>query len=83
MAKISIEQAEQMMFDSLAKEDMGDRIWEFAQELYQKYIRQIEEKHTVVNKDVLDRDEEWYDGIYEEFFQEVYERMINFLTQRV
>ena len=47
MDKISIESAEQMMYMLLDKEDMGDRIYEFAQELYQRYIRKIEDEFKV------------------------------------
>ena len=82
MDKISIESAEQMMYMLLDKEDMGDRIYEFAQELYQRYIRKIEEEFKVERPDCMSRDEEWYDGIYEDFFQEVYAKMIEFLTAR-
>lgn len=82
MAKISIEQAESMVFDLLNKEDLGDRIYEFAQELFQRYIRQISERYSIENPDVLDRHEEWYDGVYEDFHQEVYAKMIDFLTAR-
>lgn len=82
MDKISIESAEQMMYMLLDKEDMGDRIYEFAQELYQRYIRKIEDEFKVERPDCMSRDEEWYDGIYEDFFQEVYAKMIEFLTAR-
>lgn len=80
MDKISIESAEQMMYMLLDKEDMGDRIYEFAQELYQRYIRKIEDEFKVERPDWTDV--EWYDGIYEDFFQEVYAKMIEFLTAR-
>lgn len=82
MDKISIESAEQMMYMLLDKEDMGDRIYEFAQELYQRYIRLIEDNFKVECPDCMSRDEEWYDGIYEDFHQEVYAKMIEFLAAR-
>ena len=78
--KITTAGAEQKMFALLALEDMGDRIYEFAQELYQRYIRQIEDEFKVECPDWPDV--EWYDGIYEDFFQEVYAKMIEFLTAR-
>lgn len=81
MDKISIESAEQMMYMLLDKEDMGDRIYEFAQELYQRYIRKIEENFEV-DESNLDINERWYDAIYEEFFQAVYDEMVKFLTAR-
>ena len=80
--KITAIEAEQKMFALLAREDMGDRIYEFAQELYQRYIRKIEDEFKVERPDCMSRDEEWYDGIYEDFFQEVYAKMIEFLTAR-
>lgn len=80
--KISIEQAENLMLDKLAKEDMGERIYDFAQELYQQYIREIEDKYRVENPNVLDRYEKWYDGIYEEFFQTVYDTALSYLSKR-
>ena len=80
MARITIEEAEQKMFDLLNAEDMGDRIYEFAQELFQRYINVIESGNTITNKDVLDRYEEWYDGVQEEFYQAVYDRATKFLT---
>ena len=79
--RIDIEQAEQKMFELLKKEQMGDRIYEFAQDLYQRYINVLETKYNITNKDVLDRDEEWYDNVHDEFFQGVYNRMLGFLIE--
>ena len=79
MARITIEQAENMMFDLLGKEDMGDRIYEFAQALFVKYIDKIEAENQVINKDILDRCEEWYDHAQDEFFQTVYDRITKFM----
>lgn len=77
---MTVEQAEQKMFDMLNAEQMGDRIYEFAQELYQRYINVIETGNKI-NTDVLDRYEEWYDGVHDEFFQAVYDRINKFMKE--
>ena len=79
---MTIEQAEQKMFDMLKAEQMGDRIYEFAQELYQRYINVIETGTEIEGKDeYLDSDEEWYDEIHDEFFQTVYDRIRKFMKE--
>ncbi len=79
---LTIEQAEQKMFDMLKAEQMGDRIYEFAQELYQRYINVIETGTEIEGKDeYLDSDEEWYDEIHDEFFQTVYDRIRKFMKE--
>ena len=81
--RITIEQAERKMFGLLQTEDMGDRVYELAQDLYQKYIQYIEEHFEITGKEeYLDSDQEWYDSIYEEFFQAVYDAMVKFLTAK-
>lgn len=77
---MTIKQAEQKMFDMLKAEQMGDRIYEFAQALYQRYINVIETGNKI-NTDVLDQDEEWYDGVHDEFFQAVYDRIAKFMEE--
>lgn len=79
--KITTAGAEQKMFALLAREDMGDRIYEFAQELYRRYIEFIQYSYDI--EGATDEDDvAWYDGIYEDFHQEVYAKMIEFLTAR-
>lgn len=73
------DEACQMMFDTLDNECMGDRVYEFAQELFDGYIHWIEDHVEISDKDVFDSGEEWYDEIREEFFQAVYDRMLDFL----
>ena len=83
MAKISIEQAEQELFDLLYAEDIEDRLYDLAKDLFDKSVRKIEDEHTIENPDVLDRDEEWYDSSFEEFMRQAFGRMIDFLTANV
>jgi len=85
---LSVGDAEQMMRDLLSKESMGDRVYEFAQNLFQRYINVIHAGHRIANIDGVFEDdndhggEAWYDGIQEEFFQAVYDRMSDFLNNR-
>lgn len=74
MSKITIAQAESEIFDMLAAENMGDRIYEFAQGLFDKYVNLIECADEV-DMDALERDERWYDHAREEFFQTLYDRI--------
>lgn len=78
--KITIEQAEWKLFDMLNAELMGDRIYEFAQELFYRYINVIETGNKI-ETDVLGRDEEWYDEVHDEFFQAVYDRINKFMKE--
>ena len=80
MARITIEEAREDLFSQLRCESIGDRIYEFAQELFQRYINLIECADEVTGLDVLDSGEEWYDGVQEEFYQAVYDRATKFLT---
>lgn len=79
--QITIADAEQMMFDTLEEMDLGDKIYEFAQDLYQGHIQYIEDNYEVDESD-LGSGERWYDAIYEEFYQAVYDAMVKFLTGR-
>jgi hypothetical protein len=81
MAKIDVEQAENKMFELLAKEDMGDRIYEFAQDIFQSCINVVETNSEIDDRD-LDSTEEWYDEIQDDFYQSVYEKMTEFLTSK-
>jgi hypothetical protein len=66
------------MFDTLNEMDMGDKIYEFAQDLFQGHINYID-YHYDVDDSTLEPHERWYDGIYEEFHQAVYDAMVKFL----
>ena len=77
--QITSDYAIEMMFDTLSEEHIEDRIYEFAQELFDGYIAQIEDNNEITDKDKYDSGEEWYDEIREEFFQAVYDKMLGFL----
>lgn len=79
MAQLTIEQAQRELFSMLNAEDMGDRIYEFAQNLFERYVNLIECADKI-DTDMLESDEAWYDDAREEFFQAVYDRAKNFLT---
>lgn len=83
---LCVDDAEQMMREMLAKESMGDRVYEFAQVLFHRYINVIEAGHRICDAEGPYGDSEdchdgvaWYDDIQEEFFQSVYDRLLNFL----
>lgn len=83
---ISINDAEQKLIDTLNATDFGDRVYEFAISLYHKGIKEINNKYNITDVDgnaCKDTDDEqWYDGVYEEFLEKVYEKTIDFLTGR-
>ena len=87
MKEIEIWEAEQKMRDMLESESMGDRIYEFAQDLFQRYIGVIEASNRIVDADGFYCEGDchdgvaWYDDIQEEFYQAVYDRMIDFLKR--
>lgn len=81
-AKLTIEQAQYCMFDRLKKADLGDRVYEFAQNIFQRFINFIETGAEIKDKERLDSGEAWYDEIQEEFYQAVYDKLTEFLTQR-
>lgn len=69
-----------MVYECLEKELWGDRIYEFAQERFRNYIDSISYKYEI-DKRELCSDEEWYDEIYEDFFESVYAKMIEFFKR--
>lgn len=77
--KITIDEARSKMFTLLGKKSMGDAVYELAQDIFQSCINVIETNNEVIDNDVLDRDEEWYDEIQDEFYQQVYNKLIDFL----
>lgn len=79
MAQLTVEQAQRELFSMLNAEDMGDRIYEFAQDLFERYVNLIECADKI-DTDTLESDEAWYDDAREEFFQAVYDKATIFLT---
>lgn len=86
--KINIYNAQELLMQSLDKKDFGDRVYEFAQEQYQNAIAVIEQKYDITDVDgqvITEEDshgeQEWYDEVQEMFYQKVYDRTLEFLTQ--
>ena len=78
--KMTIDDARYEMFKMLREKDMGDDIYELAQKIFQGCINVIETNTEITDKEeYLDRDEEWYDAIQEEFYQGVYDKAKLFL----
>lgn len=79
-------QAQSLLLDNLDKEDFGDRVYEFAQNLFQSGINVIESNHEIrdINGELADSEHSnevmWYDDVQEEFFQKVYDKLTEFLT---
>ena len=82
MKKITIEEAEQILFN-LLDDDIEDVVYEAARALLFKLVKKVEDNYTIVNKDILDRGEEWYDSVEDLFMQEVYDRMSKFLNKNM
>lgn len=81
--RITMSQAQDKMFELLERICIGDEVYELAQGLFTFLINQIEANNCITDAEELDSGEEWYDGIREDFFQEVYDRMLNFLKAEV
>lgn len=75
---ISAEEAQEKLLSSLDKEDFGDRVYEFAQNLFQSGINVIETKNTISDEDPQGG-MMWYDDVQEEFYQKVYDKTLAFL----
>ena len=85
---LSVDDAQVQLLNSIDKEDFGDRVYEFAQNLFQSGINVIETKNIIRDSDGRLADYEhsnevmWYDDVQEEFFQKVYDKTLEFLSQR-
>ena len=86
MKKISIQEAEQKMWELLDKEHLEDRLYELARELTNQYIEKIEKEYTIVdvdgvpcNSELSEDGEMWYDDVREELVIDIFERVTNFV----
>lgn len=78
--KLDISGAQKLMFELLDKVDMGDKIYELAQDIFQGCINVVETNSTIKGvEEYLDSGEEWYDEIQEEFYQKVYDKVKQFM----
>ena len=86
--KINEFEAQSMLLANLDKEDFGDRVYEFAQNLFQSGINVIESNNEIRDIDGNLADYEhsnevmWYDDVQEEFFQKVYDKTLEFLSRK-
>jgi len=76
---ITAEQAGQMLMSYADNNEFGDRFYEFAQDLCNRAIQDIESKYTIVDVDGVpytDEDEEmWYDDYRDDFMKAVFEKI--------
>lgn len=78
--KITIEDAQRAMYEKLEKVSMGDKVYEFAQDIFQGFINMIETENEIKDaEERLESDQEWYDEIQEDFYQTVYDKLTDFL----
>ena len=78
--KISIDEAQALMYNSLNVVDFGDKAYELAQDIFQGFINVIETNCEIEGvEEYLDPDQEWYDEIQEDFYQQVYDKLTEFL----
>ena len=84
MKKITTDEARSEMYRLLKKVDMGDKIYELAQDIFQGCINVIEINTEITDKDeYLDSCQEWYDEIQEDFYQTVYDMIQDFFDATV
>jgi hypothetical protein len=78
--KITIDEAQALMYNSLNVVDFGDKVYELAQDIFQGFINVIETKCEIEGvEEYLDSDQAWYDEIQEDFYQQVYDKLTEFL----
>jgi hypothetical protein len=72
--KLTQEQAGRLLLSYVDNPDLGDRFYEFVQDLCNKAIDDIESKHEIENNDIED-DVMWYDDYREDFMKAVFEKI--------
>lgn len=72
--KLTQEQAGRLLLSYVDSPDLGDRFYEFVQDLCNKAINDIESKHEIENNDIED-DVMWYDDYREDFMKAVFEKI--------
>ena len=82
---IGYEKAEKMLFDKLNKLDMGDDVYELVNNIFHRFVDEIEDQYTIVDDDgnVIDsssnEEEMWYDSADEDFRDKCYAKLKSFL----
>lgn len=83
---LDLEKASEMLFDKLSHyNELGDRVYELSQSLMDSFVNEINSRYTVVDFDGNPYDgdeEEWFDELREDFFENVYEKLKGYLTKR-
>lgn len=76
---IAIEQARQMLMSYIDNNDFWDRFYEFAQDLCNRAIQDIESKYSIVDIEGVpyteDDSEMWYDDYRDDFMKAVFEKI--------
>ena len=84
--KLDAERANKMLFDKLLQYDeLGDRVYELAQNLMDSFVGEINSRYTVVDLDgnPYDGEEgEWFDEAREDFFENLCEKLNEYLSKR-
>lgn len=77
---ITQERAGEKLLSLIDKSELGDRVYELAQELCDEAIAKIEKEYTIVDVDNVpfteDDDEMWYDLYRDEFVSAVFEIIV-------
>lgn len=77
---ITQERAGEKLLSLIDKSELGDRVYELAQELCDEAIVKIEKEYTIVDVDNVpfteDDDEMWYDLYRDEFVSAVFEIIV-------
>lgn len=83
MKKISIEEANSLIFDMLRREHIEDRFYELACDLFQKYVTKIAEENEIEDWGTVDEEggEMWYDESQDEFLRCAFARIKEFVEQ--
>lgn len=91
ITEIQAEEKLLAVLDTEEGKDLGDAVYELAHDLYRKHIQKIEENNTIVDengKPALTSNSDgvvgelWFDCVYDQFFEKVYENLIEFLTRK-
>ena len=79
--ELYVEKAGKLLMSYIEKGDFADRVYEFAQDLCNSAINDIEKNYNIVGINgepyTDDDDEMWYDEYREDFMQAVFEKLLN------
>ena len=86
---ISIFDAEQKVIRRAMNEQVEDRAYEMAQELVDKYIKEVEDEYAVTDANGVECDGEcadgsmWYDEVREDAKRVIFEKLAIFFQKQV